>query len=259
MEDTTTILLLAFYGGLMVLDLAAPARELPRVAFWRAKGLAAFVVYVAVSIGAPMLWDGFFAQYRLFDLTGLGTGWGVLIGVLAVEATQYAYHRLAHGWPWLWRASHQMHHSAERIDVFGAFWFHPIDMLGFTLMGSLALVLGVGLTADAAAIAVAILTGLAIFQHANLKTPHWLGYLVHRPEQHGLHHQRGVHGFNYGSLALFDQIFGSFRNPKTWDAEAGFYDGASSRVGDMLLGRDVTVPRRDAETDPALRISQEGY
>lgn len=102
--------------------------------------------------------------------------------------------------------------------------------------------LGVGLTPDAAAIAVAVLTFLAMFQHANLRTPRWLGYLVHRPEQHALHHARGAHRFNYGSLAVSDMVLGTFRNPSRFEEPVGFWDGASSRVGEMLIGRDVTEP-----------------
>ena len=37
-------------------------------------------------------------------------------------------------------------------------------------------------------------------------------------------------------------IFGTYRNPEMFEGEVGFYDGASARVGDMLLGRDVSVP-----------------
>jgi hypothetical protein len=32
-------------------------------------------------------------------------------------------------------------------------------------------------------------------------------------------------------------IFGTFHNPKVFDGEVGFYDGASRRVGDLLAGR----------------------
>lgn len=53
-------------------------------------------------------------------------------------------------------------------------------------------------------------------------------------------------------------LFGTFRNPKTMNEEAGFYDGASSRVGEMLLGRDVSepetaqpIPHRNAVSDHA--------
>ena len=54
----------------------------------------------------------------------------------------------------------------------------------------------------------------AIFQHANVRTPRWLGYFVQRPESHSLHHERGVHRDNYSDLPVFDMLFGTFRNPR---------------------------------------------
>ena len=35
-------------------------------------------------------------------------------------------------------------------------------------------------------------------------------------------------------------MFGTFENPKGYDHEAGFYEGASARIGDMLMFRDVS-------------------
>lgn len=40
-------------------------------------------------------------------------------------------------------------------------------------------------------------------------------------------------------VALWDLVFGTCRNPVQPPREAGFYDGASSRLGKMLLFRDV--------------------
>ena len=37
-----------------------------------------------------------------------------------------------------------VNHSAERVDIWGAFYFHPFDMLGWAFLASLALVLGFG-------------------------------------------------------------------------------------------------------------------
>jgi sterol desaturase/sphingolipid hydroxylase (fatty acid hydroxylase superfamily) len=81
---------------------------------------------------------------------------------------------------------------------------------------------------------------MSIFQHANIRTPRWLGYFVQRPESHTIHHGRGVHAYNYSDLPLFDILFGTFRNPKGFETETGFYHGASRRVGEMLVWRDVT-------------------
>jgi hypothetical protein len=84
---------------------------------------------------------------------------------------------------------------------------------------------------------------LAICQSRTFRTPRWLGYFIQRPESHCIHHGRGIHRYNYSDLPLWDMVFGTFRNPATYDGEVGFYTGASSRIGEMLIGRDVSLPR----------------
>lgn len=70
----------------------------------------------------------------------------------------------------------------------------------------------------------------------------WLGYVIQRPEAHAVHHGRGIHAYNYGDLPLRDLLFGTFRNPERFDQPTGFWDGASEKMGAMLLGRDVAQP-----------------
>jgi len=246
MEDLVTLLLLGSYAVLVLLDFVRPARELTQVRFWRLKGFFFFVLNVGLFSTLPFLWDGFLGEHRLIDATGLGVGFGALVGLLALQLFSYVWHRSMHNVPFLWRYFHQMHHSAERVDIFGAMYFSPLDVLGFAFMGSLALVLVVGVSPEAALLANGIATFCSLFQHSNLRTPRWLGYFIQRPENHALHHQRGVHAFNYGDIAFWDIVFGTFRNPERAEGTGGFYDGASRRIGDMLLGRDVSTPR-DAE------------
>lgn len=59
---------------------------------------------------------------------------------------------------------------------------------------------------------------------------------------HAVHHERGSHAHNYCDLPFIDMAFGTYKNPETFEGVGGFYDGASSRVVDMLLGRDVSEP-----------------
>ena len=82
---------------------------------------------------------------------------------------------------------------------------------------------------------------IGLFCHLNVRTARWIGYIIQRPEQHAVHHTRGVHAYNYG-LPLWDMVFGTFRNPATWTEQAGFWDGASKKTFAMLVGRDVAVP-----------------
>lgn len=227
--------------GLLVLaELAAPAREFPRMRGWRIKGVVCFVGYLAIATLTPAAVSGWLGRFQLFDLTHLNLVAGTLVGVLALELVSYGWHRALHRVPFLWRWFHQMHHSAERMDVFGAFLFHPFDVVGFSLMGSFALVLLVGLSPVAAGLANVIVFAAVVLGHTNIRTPRWLGYIVQRPENHAVHHQRGLHAYNYADFSIIDMLFGTFRNPEVWQEKAGFYDGGSERVLDMLLGRDIS-------------------
>ena len=136
-----------------------------------------------------------------------------------------------------------MHHSSERLDVISAYWFSPLDMVAWTLLPSVILTI-LGVPPAAATMTILIVSFLSTFQHANLRTPRWLGYLVQRPESHTVHHARGIHRHNYADLPVFDLLFGTFRNPRRHEHETGFWHGASARVTDMLLLRDVSAPSR---------------
>ncbi|HEV2746839.1 MAG TPA: sterol desaturase family protein [Allosphingosinicella sp.] len=227
------------FAAFGLLDLLASARHFPDVTFWRLKGAAFTLLYFAAATAGPLMWDAALAEHRLFDATVLPLPIQIVGGLLLLELGIYAWHRTMHKVPFLWRWFHQLHHSAERVDIWGAFYFSPLDMAGWSLLGSLVLVGGFGIGAEAAIVVGVFLTFLSMFQHANIRTPHWLGYLIVRPESHSAHHERGVHGYNYCDLPLWDMIFGTFRNPREWDRQAGFYDGASKRLGAMLIGREI--------------------
>jgi sterol desaturase/sphingolipid hydroxylase (fatty acid hydroxylase superfamily) len=237
-----SLVVFSLYAGLIALEAAFPARVLPRVAGWRARGLAAFAAFFLLSSYLPLLWGEWLAQYRLVDLAAFGTWGGAAVGLLVYETGQFAWHRAMHSSTLLWRVFHQMHHSAERHDSYGAFWFSPVDMIGWTVLGSLALTVVVGVTPEAATWVLYITTFLSVFQHANLRTPRWLGYVIQRPESHSYHHERGVHARNYADLPLFDLMFGTFHNPRDFAPETGFWHGASARVGAMLRFEDVAQP-----------------
>jgi sterol desaturase/sphingolipid hydroxylase (fatty acid hydroxylase superfamily) len=240
--DPISLTVFAIYGALILWEAVFPAKALPRIRGWRLMGLAAFTGYFFLSSYLPLLWGETLASFQLFDLTGLGKWGGAAVGLLLYEAGVYFWHRTMHGSTVLWRGLHQMHHSAERLDTFGAFWFSPWDMIGWTLLSSLALTLVIGITPEAAVLVLYATTFLGVFQHSNVRTPRWLGYIVQRPESHSHHHERGVHARNYSDLPVFDLIFGTFHNPPDFAPATGFYDGASYRVAEMVTFRDVSEP-----------------
>jgi sterol desaturase/sphingolipid hydroxylase (fatty acid hydroxylase superfamily) len=244
--DPVSLGILALYGALMIWEALAPARELPKIKGWMPRALGVFAIYFYVASYLPLLWDSYLAEYQLFDLSDLGTLTGAAIGIVVYEGVLYAWHRTMHQTHWLFQSFHQMHHSVERLDTYGAFYLSPLDMIGFTFVGSLSLAMIVGLSAQAVTVYLLVTMFFGIFQHANIKTPHWLGYLIQRPESHTIHHGRGLHKYNYCDLPIFDMIFGTFRNPKGYEMETGYYDGASARIVDMLLFKDVSKGENDA-------------
>jgi sterol desaturase/sphingolipid hydroxylase (fatty acid hydroxylase superfamily) len=238
--DSVSLTLFALYGALMLWEAVAPARSLPAVPHWKLRGMSSFAVYFFLSSYLPILWDAYLAPLRLFDLAALGRWEGAAVGLVAYQVFAYAWHRTMHAATPLWRAFHQMHHSAERLDTYSAFWFSPLDMIGWTAVFSLSLTL-VGLSPEAVTLTVYVTTFLSILGHTNVRTPQWLGYFVARPEMHSHHHERGVHARNYADLPIFDMLFGTYHNPREHAPQQGFYDGASRRVLDMLRFRDLAV------------------
>lgn len=238
--DPISLIVYAIFGSIFLWELILPARELPKIKYWELRGLAFFLVFILLTTYIPLLWDGFFASYQLMNLSSLSTSFQVILGILVFELVQYGWHISMHKSNFLFRVSHQMHHSTERLDVASTFIFSINDMIGLSLVGSVSFALIMGLSPQAVTLIILSTTFLGIFQHANIRTPRWLGYIIQRPESHTLHHAKGVHGYNYTDLPVIDMLFGTFKNPKSFAQETGYYFGASNRILEMLCFKDVT-------------------
>lgn len=245
METILTILIPASFVIMLLVERAFPGRPLPKVRFWVLKGLLFFTFTGAVNAIVPAVLATVLDGRTLLDLRSLGTVPGAIVGFLFADLIGYWVHRTTHTVPFLWRWTHQMHHSAERMDLAGMSYSHPLDTLvTFSLAGLATAILG--LTPEAAALGGFFGYATAVFLHMNVQTPAWLGNFIMRPEQHGLHHERDVHAYNYANFPGWDMLFGTFRNPASFPERYGFWDGASAKLGSMLIGRDVGTPAAPA-------------
>jgi sterol desaturase/sphingolipid hydroxylase (fatty acid hydroxylase superfamily) len=234
------LLIISTVGIAMILyEYSRPGRNWPAVQGWWLRAIL-FNSFQVFSVWfAGVAWDGWLVQHRLFSLARLGTYGGALLGYFVTTFAFYWWHRWRHASPFLWRWVHQIHHSPQRLEVITSFYKHPVEILLDSLIMSVILYLGVGLEPVAAAGAV-MLSGLAeLVYHWNVKTPHWLGYIFQRPESHCIHHQEGVHAFNYSDLPMWDMLFGTYRNPREWDGRCGFGPEREFRVAEMLRGIDI--------------------
>lgn len=216
-----------------------PGRRWPRVPGWLARALLLNALQIAVVLVAGQAWDGWMLQRRPAWGHALGTVSGALVGYLAITFVYYWWHRARHASDFLWRWLHQVHHSPQRLEILASFYKHPFEIVVNGLLSSAILYLGVGIGVEAATLAVA-LTGVAeLFYHWNVATPHWVGFVFQRPESHCVHHEEGRHASNYADLPLWDMLFGTFHNPRVWNARCGFGPGREERLAAMLVGRDV--------------------
>lgn len=237
--DPVSLCILGMYLLLILWEAFLPARKLPRIPYWKIKGIVSFFFFFYLSTYLPLLYAAWLPAAQLIDLSAVNIVLAGTIGVLLYELGMYIWHRAMHRSNLLWRVFHQMHHSAERLDTYGAFYFSPFDMIGFTLLGTLCFSFVLGLPAQSVTIVLLVTNFFSIFQHANIKTPVWMGYIIQRPESHAMHHAKGVHAYNYSDLPLFDILLGTFKNPKKYVDETGFYKGASAKIKEMLMFRDI--------------------
>jgi len=229
--------------GLAVLMIAVeqlrPGRAWPSVRTWWFRAIALNVVQVGVVFLAGWTWDGWMVRHRLWSADRLGLAGGALLGYVVITFIYYWWHRARHASVFLWRWLHQLHHSPKRIEIITSFYKHPVELIANGILSSAIAYWLVGLDAKTATLAVT-LTGVAeLFYHWNVRTPYWLGFIIQRPESHLVHHQEGLHAFNYGDLPLWDILFGTFRNPRSWEASCGFAGDAELRLGDLLAGRPI--------------------
>lgn len=224
----------------MALEAAFGTRKQPRVRWWRLVGVAFFGLGAVINGVLPAVLTGVLAPVRLVDTSSLGTWLGAGVVFLATTFADYWLHRGMHRFDVVFRWAHQLHHAAERVDIAGFAVSSPLELLLSVLLSTIVSAL-LGATADAPAVGGFAYFLTQLFLHLDVNTPRWIGVFLQRPEAHRVHHTRGVHAYNYG-LPLWDALFGTFRNPPTWEREYGFWDGGWRRMGAMLVGRDVTTP-----------------
>jgi sterol desaturase/sphingolipid hydroxylase (fatty acid hydroxylase superfamily) len=247
-EDVLGLMVPATYGFFAITEKLSPARRFPKMRLWNLLGVVFLIVLGTASTVLPLLVPvDWLAAHRLVDGSRLGVVGGVLVGYPLLALVAMAYHRTIHKVPFLWRWTHQMHHAPQRLDMPGAVFFHPFDMI-FQIVIQLAMVTVVlGLDPLAAAITGYVAAFYGMFQHWNVRTPRWIGFLIQRPESHCAHHERDVHARNYSDFPVWDILFGTFYNPETFEGEVGFDEQASIAL--MLAGRDVNEASEPREPD----------
>jgi len=240
--DIVGLLVPVTYFVFLLAEKLRPAREFPPRRGWQWIGVGFLVLLGTVSTVIPLLLPvDWMAAHRWLDGTQLGTAGGTIVGYFVLSAIMYVWHRAVHNVSFLWRGVHQLHHSPNRVDIPGSVLFHPTETVVQVALQLFVTVIVLGLDPLAAALVGYVAAFYGMFQHWNVRTPQWLGYVIQRPESHCVHHRKGVHYYNYADFPLWDILSGTFRNPREYRGECGFEGGADRKLGAMLAFRDVNA------------------
>lgn len=160
-----------------------------------------------------------------------------LLGYYCATFFVYWWHRLRHYSNPVWRVFHQIHHSTYRLQALTAFYAHPSDFLSNALIVNTVAYVLLGYSVDAAIWTTFWVSVFELWEHTNIRTPHWLGYLVVRPEMHRIHHERGRHANNY-AIPLWDLLFGTYENTMR-SVQCGFRAENERAIFSMLRFKRV--------------------
>jgi sterol desaturase/sphingolipid hydroxylase (fatty acid hydroxylase superfamily) len=171
----------------------------------------------------------------VLPLTAMGTAilaqdqaWGVLhqlpapmwlkfgLAVAALDLAIYLQHVLFHAVPALWRL-HMVHHADLDFDVTTGLRFHTLEILLSTFI-KIGVVLALGPPVSAVLTFEVLLNATSMFNHGNVRLPHWLDRVVRlivvTPDMHRVHHSidRNEANTNFGfNLPWWDYLLGTYR------------------------------------------------
>jgi sterol desaturase/sphingolipid hydroxylase (fatty acid hydroxylase superfamily) len=214
-------------------------RRLPRSAGWHARALLLNVLQVVLTGLGGFTWNAYFrghallpARHAIPPVLEAAGYW--FVGTFVF----YWWHRLRHA-EGFWQAFHQVHHSPSRIELLTSFYKHPLEIVADSVLTGF-LVYGIcGGSAEAGAWTSLFGATAEYFYHSNIRTPPWLGWFLQRPEHHSIHHEVGVHRYNFGDITWWDRLFGTFKDTDGFAPDCGFADRREERLLDMLVFKDV--------------------
>jgi sterol desaturase/sphingolipid hydroxylase (fatty acid hydroxylase superfamily) len=201
------------------------------------------LVQLAVVLLAGVTWERWLSASSVLHLSRhLGAWPGGFLAYFIATFIFYWWHRWRHESDVLWRIFHQIHHSAQRIEVITSFYKHPLEMTVNSIIGSILVYSLLGLDLEAGA-AYTFFTAVGeFFYHTSVRTPRWVGYVFQRPEMHRIHHEYARHKNNYGDIVWWDMLFGTYENPPAFEKSCGFDDEKEQRLPAMLAFVDVHRP-----------------
>jgi sterol desaturase/sphingolipid hydroxylase (fatty acid hydroxylase superfamily) len=140
----------------------------------------------------------------------------VILGLYVAEFMLYWAHRLGHEVPFFWRF-HAVHHSVKKLWIINTGRFHFVDSLLSIVLG-MAILLAFGAPLEVIQWMSAMTAFIGMLTHCNVTMKFGaISYVFNTPELHRWHHSMDLREGNRNyceNVMLWDQVFGTFINPK---------------------------------------------
>ena len=223
----------------LIIERLKPGRKLPKIKNWYYQAILINLVQLLITLATARLWIEIFGEISLFKIRNWQSQ--ILQGLFAWFIGTfffYWWHRVRH-LKGFWLIFHQIHHSPSRIEAITSFYKHPIEILSDAILSALILypLLGCSMMG---AFWYNCFAGIGEYlYHSNIKTPKWFRYFIQTPELHSIHHQFGVHKYNFGDIPIWDRIFGTYKDITEFAERCGFPKNAENKLKEMLLFKDV--------------------
>lgn len=223
----------------LVLERRRPGRELPNAPGWYARAVLINLCQAGITFSTNTLWMKALSGASLFSFARLDMPLAEgFVGWLVGSFFFYWWHRVRH-LPGFWQVFHQLHHSPARIEALTSFYKHPLEILADSTLAALVLYPLLGCSLEGALWFNFFAATGEFFYHSNFRSPPWVRYFIQTPELHSIHHERDVHRYNFSDLPVWDRLFGTYRDTRTFAAECGFPRHNERKLGAMLAFRDV--------------------
>jgi sterol desaturase/sphingolipid hydroxylase (fatty acid hydroxylase superfamily) len=207
------------------------ALQLGRLPRWRtaalffiANGATGWILASAIAVPAAATWAAA-NSFGVLNWLDWPLWAEILIAFIALDFALWFQHLAMHKVPILWR-THIVHHADPDMDVSTAIRFHPFEIILSTLWKALCVAV-LGVPALVALAFEAWLAANALFNHGNIRLPHWLDRAIRpffvTPDMHLVHHSIIVREqqSNYGfALTIWDRLFSTYTAEPFQDRDA---------------------------------------
>lgn len=224
-EATIRVLLFAaVFAAMAVWEWRAPCRQatVPRAIRWANNlGLTALntvllrLLFPAAAVGVAALAAE--RDWGLLNHLQVPAWAAIPVAIVVMDFVIWLQHVMVHAIPVLWRL-HRVHHADPDYDLTTGARFHPLEMI-LSMSIKLTTVVLLGPPLVAVILFELLLSGMALFNHANVRLParldRALRWLIVTPDMHRVHHSvaddeaNSNFGFN---LSCWDRLLGTYRD-----------------------------------------------